>query len=153
VLSTTALRLGVLLQNVDRMRSRVNQIAVNTHEGDEAKLPEVSVSFVQTEHGHVLDLADDVLLQVAEQHRGRIRCGNRRRHRLIDDVGVAENRIRCVHRQAGHPNGGSQAVPSETTFRRSFSAEQVLDLQWMGTRSRQRLWRQGLSLRAGRGKR
>lgn len=86
-LSTAALRLGVLLQNVDGVSPGINEVAVNTHESDEADLTEVSVSLVESQHGHVLDLADDVLLQVAEQHRSRIRVGNRRRHRLIDDVG------------------------------------------------------------------
>jgi len=86
------------------MRSGAHEVSVNTHERDETDLTEVSVSLVQTQNGHILDLADDIFLHVAEQHRGRIRGSHRRRHRLVDDVGVSQNRIRCVHRQAGHPN-------------------------------------------------
>ena len=139
------------MQNVNRVSPGVNKVAVNTHERDETDLTEVSVSLVQAENGHVLDLADDVLLQVAKQHRGRIRRSYRRSHALIDDVGIAHDGVRSVHGKTGHQigrpylssnclmtfndvslsmyfaprlyDGGLQAVPSETTFRRSFSAE------------------------------
>lgn len=70
------------MQNINRMRARVNQVAVNTHERDETDLTEVSVSLVESQNGHVLHLADGELLQISEQHRGRIRRSYRRRHQL-----------------------------------------------------------------------
>ena len=51
------------------------------------------------------------------------------------------------------PECGAEPVPSETTFRRSFSAEQVLDLQRKWKRSVRSLWRQGLLPHSGPGKR
>jgi hypothetical protein len=55
----------VLLQDVDRMSSGVEQVRIYTHVGDESNLAEFRIALNQSLHGHSLHAPHDELGQIA----------------------------------------------------------------------------------------
>jgi hypothetical protein len=99
---------GALLQVLDRVRAGVDQLAVPTLEGEEAHLVVVGIALGQAQHLHTRDAADEVVAEVAEQNRLRRR--RRNRHVLVDDIGIAVDRVRLLDGEPGHPQRTPDAV-------------------------------------------
>ena len=60
----------MLIQNVDWVRSRIKQLAVNTFETEEADFVRFRVQFNKTANRHGTNATDDELAEVTEYHRG-----------------------------------------------------------------------------------